>query len=292
MTEDLTEFWKTRWQSALDASPLRRRRKTGAAGMKRWNKMAPGFARRTQDESAEENRVKILQWLTEKKAVFPGAKVLDIGAGPGNWSLPLAEAGAQVTALEPSDGMVDILKERIKEKNVAGVLVDQRTWQDVDLEKDGWHQAFDLVFASMTPGIDGPENLARMMAASRKFCYLSAFSGMGWRQWYGDLWKELFDESLDGHPNDIIHPFNLVYAMGYRPDLRFHFWERERAMPKEEAVEDFITHMEGFFDETDDIREKIAAYVEKRCENGMFTLKRNGCQGMMVWSMDRKVPGA
>ena len=33
----------------------------------------------------------------------------------------------------------------------------QRGWGEVDLEREGWAGAFDLVFASMSPGVDGPE---------------------------------------------------------------------------------------------------------------------------------------
>lgn len=50
---------------------------------------------------------RIVERLVELLAVSPGAHLLEIGAGTGNYSLALAERGFQVTALEPSKVMRD-----------------------------------------------------------------------------------------------------------------------------------------------------------------------------------------
>ncbi|MEJ2039396.1 MAG: class I SAM-dependent methyltransferase, partial [Desulfosarcinaceae bacterium] len=198
-------------------------------------------------------------------------------------------SAASVVALEPAAAMTDILEKKIDAAGVNNITVDRRTWQAVDLVADGWQGAFDLVFASMTPGIDGPASLRKMIAAARGYCYLSAFSGQGWQQWYAELWRTVFNESLTGHPNDIIHPFNLLYAMGYRPELRFSFWERETSLSREEAMEDFSTHLEGFTQMTPEIEARIARFVDERCDNGSLVQQRKGCQGMMAWDVHQKV---
>jgi hypothetical protein len=96
----------------------------------------------------------------------------------------------------------------------------------------------------MTPGIDGPANLHKMIAASRRFCYLSAFAGRGWQRWYAELWQEFFDEPMGEPAHDIIHPFNLLYAMGYRPNLSFSYLTQEHSLPREEAIEDLGLFLE------------------------------------------------
>lgn len=289
MTEEKIKFWEDRWQSFIDASPLSKRRNPNGGRIKRWNKMAAGFAERTSDKQSAHKRLKSIQWFKDLGALKPGARVLDIGAGPGNWTLLLAQTAAHVTALEPADAMADILQTRIEAEGMTNITIDRRTWQAVDLAKDNWKAAFDLVFASMTPGIDGPANLRKMMAACRGYCYLSAFSGSGWQQWYGDLWRAVFNESLEGHSNDIIHPFNLVYAMGYRPSLQFNFWQREMDLPRDKAIEEFCTQVNAYTELTEEIKAKVAAFVDKRCQNGTFTLRRDGCQGMMVWDINHFV---
>jgi cyclopropane fatty-acyl-phospholipid synthase-like methyltransferase len=122
-----TRFWEDRWQSFIDASPLHKRRHTDGGRIKRWNKMAAGFAERTSDKQTAGKRLKTIQWLKHLGALKPGARVLDIGAGPGNWALLLARTAAHVTALEPSDAMVDILQTRIEAEGISNITIDRRT---------------------------------------------------------------------------------------------------------------------------------------------------------------------
>lgn len=282
-------IWEERWQSAIDNSAVRRRKKKDNP-LQRWNKMAADFARRTSAKEDQDKRRKTLVWLEEIGALTRESKVLDIGAGPGNWSLILAQAGGQVTALEPADGMADILASRMKAEGVDNIVIDRRTWQEIDLAQEKWTEKFDLVFASMTPGIDGPKSLAKLMAASKDFCYLSAFSGRHWQHWYGDLWKIIFNENLDAHGNDIINPFNLVYAMGYRPEMKFDFWERKTNWPRQKAIDDFSTHLEQYTELTEEIKSAVAEYVDCHCQNDTFSQVRKGCRGMMVWNINKQLP--
>lgn len=292
MHAEKTRFWEAHWQLAIEKSPMHKRRTSHPDPMRRWNKMAADFAERTADTQSSRKRLKIIEWLTEQGALTPGGRILDIGAGPGNWTVLLSQTAGHVTALEPSEAMADLLRQRIARDGITNVAVDQRTWQDVNLEKENWTGSFDLVFASMTPGIDGPASLRKMIAASRGYCYHSAFAGRGWRQWYNDLWREIFKEALDGHPGDIIHPFNMVYAMGYRPNVQFDFWQRERTFSREKAVDHFLTHLEAHTELTDEIKTKVAGFVDAHCRDGVFIQQHNACQGMMVWRVNEKVPAS
>ena len=127
MSTEMIPFWEERWQAAIEASPLRNRRNPRGDSMLRWNKMAAGFARRTGDKHSQEQRLRTIQWLKDLGALAPGARVLDIGAGPGNWSVLLARTAAQVVALEPAGGMADILKTKIGAAGITNITVDCRT---------------------------------------------------------------------------------------------------------------------------------------------------------------------
>jgi len=284
-------FWETRWRELAEHTPTRpRMRGTPGNRMKRWNAMAADFADRTGRAEQEDQRRKIVAKLEADGILRPGGRVLDIGAGPGNWALLLARTAGHVTALEPADAMADILEKRIAAAGITNIGVDRRTWQDIDLARERWEGAFDLVFASMTPGIDGPDNLKKMMVASRAACYLSKFSGgNGGPGRYGELWQAVFNEPHDTRAGDIIHPFNLVYALGHRPRLEFHTWERETRLPRDKAVDDFCTYLEGYTELDDTIRATVAAFVDARCTDGVFHQGHEACQGIMVWRVDTKV---
>lgn len=60
--------------------------------------------------------------------VVPGESWLDIGAGGGRYALPLALAGARVTALDPSPAMLGVLREAAAEFNVPGVDTMEGRW--------------------------------------------------------------------------------------------------------------------------------------------------------------------
>lgn len=288
MIDNTPQYHANRWRAVVADSPLRQRRRTAGDSLQRWNKMAGDFAERTADKENEEKRRRTLAWLQELGALRPGISILDIGAGPGNWALPFADYGASVTALEPSPAMIEILKNRAAAMDISSIIVHRSTWQDIDLDEQGWRGAFDLVFASMTPGIDGPETLDKMIAACKPetgFCYLSAFAGRHWQQWYGELWQKLLGEELTGHLNDIIYPFNLLYSRGYRPDLRFDSWHRQIDWPRQKAIEDFITHFESHIEITDEVRSTISAHVDRHSSHGRFQDTRSGCRGMMVWPL-------
>lgn len=291
MTRMDAAFWETHWREIAANAPTRRReRKTPGARLKRWNAMAADFTDRTGRAEQGKQRRKLIAGLVDGGILRSGGRVLDIGAGPGNWALLLAQIAGHVTALEPAEAMADILQERIDDAGAANITVDRRTWQEIDLAREQWTGAFDLVFASMTPGIDGPDNLKKMMAASRAACYLSKFSGgNGGPQRYSALWQAVFGESHDLRSGDIIYPFNLVYALGHRPRLEFHAWQRETRLGRDKAVEECCTYLEGYTELNESIRQTVAAFVDAHCTDGIFTQQHEACQGIMVWRVDRKV---
>ena len=59
------------------------------------------------------------------KSMLPevsGKKILEIGAGTGRFSFLLAEMGAEVTALDISQEMLDVLQRKAKEANLSGKI--------------------------------------------------------------------------------------------------------------------------------------------------------------------------
>lgn len=71
-------------------------------------------------------------------------KVLDIGAGNGVLSLPLCAIGCEVTALEPSIGMRNLLFAEAFARGMDWLKVDARKWEQVPLHS---FQDMDLIMA-------------------------------------------------------------------------------------------------------------------------------------------------
>jgi 2-polyprenyl-3-methyl-5-hydroxy-6-metoxy-1,4-benzoquinol methylase len=279
-----SEFWINLWDDAQRHSPMRkRRRRTETEMIEMWNSRAKQFAKNTNKNDGQERRQRVLGFLEQGGALQKGFKVLDIGAGPGNFAIPMAHIASHVTALEPASEMVKILQARATAEQLENISIMQRTWQEVDVEEEGLVGQFDLVFASMTPGVQDPETLEKMIRASRGYCYLSGFSGQRWCGAYNELWRLFYDEDIGDTPSDVIYPFGLLYSMGYRPNLRFttHKWVDE--YPIEEATDNFLKFFENYMDISAGARKTIEDYVLKHAENGIFRLKANGYSEMMLW---------
>jgi SAM-dependent methyltransferase len=77
----------------------------------------------------------------------PGWRVLDIGAGNGILSFPLYAKGCDVTALEPSIRMRNLLYEEAFKRGLDRVAVDERIWEEVPCDE---FLNYDLIMACNT----------------------------------------------------------------------------------------------------------------------------------------------
>ncbi|SFG07672.1 methyltransferase, FkbM family [Desulfotomaculum arcticum] len=282
------EFWVRLWQEARENSPMARRRCRSEQEMvDNWSRRARSFARRTGNAGGQGRQRAALDLLEQEGVLGPEVRVLDIGAGPGNFAIPMARLAGQVTALEPAAEMVKIMEARAGAEQLENITVIRRTWQEIQLEEDGLAGKFDLVFASMTPGVRDPETLQKMIGASRDYCYLSGFSGRRWGEAHSELWRRFFNEDIGESPGDIIYPFGLLYAMGYRPSLRFAAGRQVQEQTPEEAIENLVRFFWGYLDITAGVRREIEEYVQKRAGDGIFRQRINGCHGMMLWRVER-----
>lgn len=97
--------------------------KAGKAHGDLWSGIAEGFRddpRRTGDPVVEH----IAQWLT------PQSTVLDVGGGAGRYALPLALRCREVTVVEPSEAMLNALRESTKEHGIESVVVNTDKWEN------------------------------------------------------------------------------------------------------------------------------------------------------------------
>ena len=281
------EFWENAWQESRDNSPMVRRRcRIEQEMVENWNRRAQWFARRTDDVRGQQRQKAVLDMLDHQGVLNSEVKVLDIGAGPGNFAIPMARLVKEVTALEPAEEMIKILEDRAGTEQLKNISIIRRTWQEINVEEEGLAGSFDLVFASMTPGVQDPETLQKLIAASKKYCYYSSFSGNRWSQAYRDLWQCFFNEDMGDNPGDIIYPLNLLYAMGYRPSLRFNTKQQVQEQPAAEAVDELLKFFWSYMDITSEVKDEVEKYVQKNAQGGILCQLTSVCYGMLLWRVD------
>ncbi len=101
----------------------------GAVGPEWWNSRARRFARCSSQVTPKDP---LFARLT--RAAGRRSTVLDVGAGPGRFSLALAPRVASVVAVDSSSAMIDILSRRARRAKLANVEAVVGRWPDVDVE--------------------------------------------------------------------------------------------------------------------------------------------------------------
>jgi SAM-dependent methyltransferase len=143
-----------------------------------WSKRSGEFAQHVRDKRGQKRSADIIGFLEEAGFRAKGAKILDIGCGPGTLSILLAWAGADVTSLDVAPGMLAELKKYAEDEKIPVHPV-ECSWWKANIDKLGYRQKFDLVLASMTPGVKDAQTLEKMMACLKKYCYYSNFLSGG-----------------------------------------------------------------------------------------------------------------
>ena len=102
--------------------------------------------------------------------VTPGQKILDVAAGPGSFSILAAQAGADVLAVDFSQGMADYLRDKTRRLGVKNLRVEVMNGQDLKLEDD----TFDIAFSAF-----GIMLFPDRAAGMREFCRVLKTGGLG-----------------------------------------------------------------------------------------------------------------
>jgi SAM-dependent methyltransferase len=133
--------------------------------------------------------------------------VLDIGAGTGRWSIPIARTAKSVTALEPSAAMQDVLRENIDAAHIHNIRIVSSSWQESAVE------SHDIIVCAhaMYSSPDFSSFIRKMEQWAEKTCYLALRvppqDGI-----IGELSFSIYGRYHDS-PNAII-AYNALYSMG------------------------------------------------------------------------------
>ena len=276
-----SENWEALWENAKWVRQEKTGTRPGTEG-EIWNKRARHFDRKVDGDEGSARVDAIMDFLAAEKVFSPVMSVIDIGCGQGTITVRLAARAAEVYALDPSEKMLRLLASKLEEMELSHVHSILERWQEVDLEKCGWREKFDLAFASMSPGINDAGSLQKMMASSKKFCYLSTFAGRKDRP-RDELWELITGKPFEPGDLDIIYPLNLLYTWGYRPSLRFYRHYRYDWFPLEEAVENLLQYLHLATSEEEKAREVVQDYVAARQQEGRFFHERDIYHGMLIW---------
>ena len=173
--------------------------------IERWRRVA-----RQLDSGERQDPDPLLEFILGR--LEPGMSVLDIGAGIGRLTLPIAGRALRVTAVEPLPGMRQVLLERVSSRGLANVTAVDAPWMEAELPP---HDVAVAAHATYTTA-DLVGFVRKMDTCARRTCYLTfripPHDGV-----IGELSERIRGRWHDS-PNFIVG-YNLLLAAGFYPNV-------------------------------------------------------------------------
>lgn len=133
--------------------------------------------------------------------------VLDVGAGSGRWTIPLAKTAKTITAVEPANAMLDSLHKNIADAKLNNVQVTQSSWEDAIVKPHDITVCAHAMYASP----DLTSFVRKIERYSTRTCYLAIRLPPS-DSIIGELSLAIYGRHHDS-PNAII-AYNALYSIG------------------------------------------------------------------------------
>ncbi len=269
------EDFMAEWQTETDFSRMQ----------KIWDLRADEFNGYLHKENGDKQRNLVLDYLTAKGIFFEQSSVLDIGCGPGRFAVEFARKVKQVVGLDISSKMLEHARENARQAKCENIFFDTAAWESLDLKKRGWVKGFDLVFASMCPGISSGTALLKMCEASRGACFMSSFVKRE-----GAV-RDGLQRILHGQGNgpqwgrNIYYAVNILFLSGYYPEITYQDNEWENTWLLEEAVEVYTSQFQSGHTEDVAVNQKIREYLAGIAVNGRVSEKVSSKIAWICWKV-------
>jgi len=205
-----------------------------------------------------------------------GDSVLDIGAGSGTYTLPLARKAEMVTAVEPSGVQAESLGEDAARAGLANIRVVRQKWQRVKLSRIGRHDVVLAAYCFQMPQIKPA--LEKMIASAARKLVLIHSAG-------NDL-KPVLEKLFGIQPApDYTCLYNLLCQMGWRPAAE--------VLTRHYKIElDVQMEMLGYNpgltqQQLDELKEYLSRAGWLRNERGQFWLEREHRDGLILLDVQK-----
>ena len=186
---------------------------TGGDVVRFWNDCAGSYSAMMQGDIP----ARVVGYLSDRGILSPDVDVLEIGSGPGTYSIPLASASRSVACLDSSQRMLDRLSASASLQGIPNITPVLGDWNSFDPPGE-----YGLCIATLCPGSGSPDSIMRMERASDGWCAL-----VSWEINHGDdmtemVWKRL-GKDYDFSVRKSTRAFDWLKDNGRDPMMeRFH----------------------------------------------------------------------
>lgn len=258
----------------------------------RWDSRADVWeTERRQHRRHDERVAATVEFLTQRGILVPDCRIADIGCGPGRFAAAFAQKAGSVVGLDISPKMVSYGNEYIQNLGLPNAELRCCDFSQLDIQREGYVQGFDLVFSSQTPAIHNMDGLMKSMEMSRAWC-LNITHIQRRNYLRNRILAEVFHRS---NPNrdggrSFYALFNILFLMGYGPETSF-FTRRieKRVHPDDEYVGFVMEHALPMEEHNQENAKKIQLWLAShRDEDGLITEISDAVYGRILWDVRKR----
>ncbi|MBI5885846.1 MAG: class I SAM-dependent methyltransferase [Deltaproteobacteria bacterium] len=241
-----------------------------------WNTLKAGWYRRGLDYS-DFSTTALKVMLPRLKA--EGVKtVIDVGAGCGTLTLPLARKGFSVTALEPSEAMLEILKTDVKKARLRNIKTLHGEWGKVAAKP---HDA--LICANVPELLKEPRSFietASPLVKKLVFLIVNA-DPKGDKFFYKELYPLLFNRQWEPR-SDYLKTYAALHELGIYANIEMISYDFDQPFDDINEAVTFWKEYIGIVTEEHDAR--LKTFLQKRLvKRGRILLARFHKRSAVIW---------
>lgn len=239
-------------------------------GAKAWDERAFGMNEKIHVSSYNEE--------LERKIDFSNAStLLDVGCGPGTFSLRFSSHVKEVFAFDFSPMMLDILRVNAQTKGIANI-----TSLNADIEGDWSHIPIcDVVLASRCLEVDDLKKvLTNLDTHAKQAVYLTYKVG---KSYLNEALLRALGKEIVPRP-DYMYVLNILHSMGILASLDFILPHEKVCCEKEGSVEDFIQAIEwSLGDLSEEEAQRAKDYFHMNQKKGVIPALRDNRWALISW---------
>lgn len=229
------------------------------------------------------------------KIIEPGPEsVLDIGGGTGVFAVPLARSVKRVVVAEPSEGMLNVLKDKAGKEGLDNIVYVMKRWEDITCDEaiglnDG--RPYDAVLASHSIYYIGDlhRSFLKMNDVSRGFVYLfTGCSGYMRDQSYEKLYLVLHKKPLPPYP-DYSFLYMVLREVGIQPDIEMFEARVKRPIKN---VQELVNRWKNYLNReelTQEQEDALSEYLSDKVteEDGRFFHCYHCKNALIFWKIEQ-----
>jgi len=252
------------------------------AGIQMWDSASSDYRKSPIPDWETDDFLKL---VNDSMEISKDMKALDIGCGAGLYTIAFAGKVNKVVGIDFSPSMIRIAKEKTKDNNSQNVEFLRKDWSAFDIEKANFKNAFDIVFAHMSPAICSAATLEKLIACSKKHCFFIKPTIRN-----GSIFNEVerlagSRQNANGCDESISYAFGLIWQLGYKPLVSYHdeIWNFEKSL--EEAYTWYLGRVRTYKKLTESEETKLKEYLDSIAVDGRIKEAITTTIASMYWQI-------